>query len=365
MPTSTFDTLRHLARMPFLSRLALATLLVTTWLESGVVDTAIHHPSPATHALTFAVMGDLPYTFWQRAMFGRFIEALSTDAALQFAIHLGDIKMGDTPCSDAYYHSIRTAFNRYEGALMYTPGDNEWTDCHEGAQPRHPVERLGALRRIFFHPPGQSLGRRPRQVQTQVQESHGLRTGLVENQAWTATGIVFGLLHVPGSNNGLAPWTPGVGDRSEQMREFATRLAADLAWLQTLFALAAEREAAALVLGMQADMWDVSEPPERLEGYTLIVQTLARLAIAYDRPVLLLQGDSHDFLIDKPLLNGDPLHGVQTPVPGLTRVVVQGGGAHLLLEYLRVTINIDNDPPFLFERVVPSVFMYMHQFAFR
>jgi hypothetical protein len=354
-----------MARMPFLSRLAIVTMLVTTCFESGVFDTARQPPAPATHALTFGVMGDLPYTFWQRAMFGRFIEALSTDAALQFAIHLGDIKRGGTPCSDAYYHSIRTAFNRYEGALMYTPGDNEWTDCHEGAQPMHPVDRLGALRRIFFHPPGQSLGRQPRQVQTQGQESHGLRTALVENQAWTEAGIVFGLLHVPGSNNGLAPWTPGVGNVSEQMHEFEMRLAADLAWLQTLFSLAEEREAAALVLGMQADMWDGSEPPERLEGYTVIVQTLAWLTLAYARPVLVLQGDSHDFLIDHPLRNGDPLHGVYTPVPALTRVVVQGGGHHLLLEYLRVTIHSDHNPPFQFERVVPSVFTYMYQFALR
>jgi hypothetical protein len=351
--------------MPLLYRLALATILVTTCLESGVFDTAIHNPSPVTHALTFAVMGDLPYTFWHQAMFGRFIDALSTDAALQFAMHLGDIKRGGTPCSDAYYHSIRTAFNRYEGALMYTPGDNEWTDCHEGSQPRHPVERLEALRRIFFHPPGQSLGRKPRQVQTQVQESNFLRTGLVENQAWTEAGIVFGLLHVPGSNNGLAPWTPGVGDIAAQRRECETRLAADLAWLQTLFALAAAHEAAALVIGMQADMWDVSEPPERLDGYTLIVQTLARLTLAYARPVLLLQGDSHSFVIDNPLINGDPLHGVHTPVPDLTRVVVPGGGHNLLLEYLRVTIHIDNKPPFQFERVVPSVFTYMYQFVFR
>ena len=351
--------------MPLLYRLAIATILVTTCLERGVFETAIQKPSSETHALTFGVMGDLPYNFWQHAMFGRFIDALSTDAALKFAIHLGDIKMGGTPCSDAYYQRIRTAFNQYEGALMYTPGDNEWTDCHEGYQPMHPVERLGALRRIFFHPPGRSLGRKPRQVQTQVHDSNFLRTGLVENQAWTEAGIVFGLLHVPGSNNGLAPWTPGVGDISEQMREFETRLAADLAWLQTLFSLAEEHEAAALVIGMQADMWDVSEPPERLDGYTLIVQTLARLTIAYARPVLLLQGDSHSFLIDNPLINGDPLHGVNTPVPNLTRVVVQGGGHNLLLEYLRVTINIENHPPFQFERVVPSVLTYMYQLAFR
>jgi hypothetical protein len=54
------------------------------------------------------------------------------------------------------------------------------------------------------------------------------------------------------------------------------------------------------------------------------------------------------------LAHGDPLHGVTTPVPNLTRIVVQGGAGHFPLEYLRVTIDPrQQDTPFSAERCVP------------
>jgi hypothetical protein len=56
--------------------------------------------------------------------------------------------------SDAYIKGIRDALDSYSGALVYTPGDNEWTDCHRlASDPKNPVERLGFLRAKFFYRP--------------------------------------------------------------------------------------------------------------------------------------------------------------------------------------------------------------------
>ena len=77
--------------------------------------------------------------------------------------------------------------------------------------------------------------------------------------------------------------------------------------------------------------------------------------LQFGLPVLLLEGDSHDFRVDNPLAAGDPDHGVTTPVPNLTRIVVQGGADHFPLEYLRLTIDTRHPAPFSWKRIVPAL----------
>jgi len=308
----------------------------------------------AAQPFTIGVIGDMPYTSQQLAAFQGFLNAMSVDPSFQLAIHLGDIKAGSSACTDEYIRGIRDALNSYAGALVYTPGDNEWTDCHRnGSDPQNPVERLDFLRAKFFFTPGMTLGHQPRQVLTQGGDND---SAFVENQTWVESKTVLAVLNVPGSNNDLDPWTNGVGTVAEQQEEFDTRLAADLAWLEQIFTLANESQARAVVLGMQADMWDPAAGAAELTGYDPIVQKLASLILAFGKPVLLLEGDSHDFTVDNPLANGDPDHGVTTPVPNLTRIVVQGGSDHFPLEYLRVTIDPrQQDAPFSWQRVTPTL----------
>ena len=308
----------------------------------------------AAQPFTIGVIGDMPYTSQQLAAFQGFLNAMSVDPSFQLAIHLGDIKSGSSACTDEYIGGIRDALNSYAGALVYTPGDNEWTDCHRNSSdPRNPVERLNFLRAKFFFTPGMTLGHQPRQVLTQGSDND---SAFVENQAWVESKTVLAVLNVPGSNNDLDPWTNGVGTAAEQQQEFDTRLAADLAWLEQIFTLANDSQARAVVLGMQADMWDPAAGAPELTGYGQVVQKLASLILAFGKPVLLLEGDSHDFKVDNPLANGDPDHGVTTSVPNLTRIVVQGGSDHFPLEYLRVTIDPrQQDAPFSWQRVTPTL----------
>ncbi len=72
-------------------------------------------------------------------------------------------------------------------------------------------------------------------------------------------------------------------------------------------------------MAMQADMW-FNTPL----GFTDIVQRLADRAREFGKPVLLLEGDSHRFTVDRPLATGSALHGVGTPAPNLTRIIVEG-----------------------------------------
>jgi hypothetical protein len=276
------------------------TIMVAAAVVAAVGASAEAAKDGTAHAaqpFTIGVIGDMPYTPEQLAAFQGFLNAMSADPSVQLAIHLGDIKSGSSACTDAYIKAIRDALNSYAGALVYTPGDNEWTDCHRNSsEPKHPVERLDFLRAKFFFTPGMTLGHRPRQVLTQ-----GSDTAFVENQAWVESQTVFAVLNVPGSNNDLDPWTHGVGTAAEQQQEFDTRLAADLDWLERIFDLAHESQARAVVLGMQADMWDPAAGAAELTGYDQVVQKLASLILEFGKPVLLLEGDSHDFTVDHPL----------------------------------------------------------------
>jgi hypothetical protein len=56
------------------------------------------------------------------------------------------------------------------------------------------------------------------------------------------------------------------------------------------------------------------------------------------------------FIADKPLENGNPLHGVTIAVPNLTRIVVQGSTAKPLTEWLRLHVDPATPAVFTWER---------------
>jgi hypothetical protein len=60
----------------------------------------------------------------------RLAAAPMTAAHRRREIHLGDIKNGSTQSSTSYFEQIRADFDLFREPFVYTPGDNEWTDCH-------------------------------------------------------------------------------------------------------------------------------------------------------------------------------------------------------------------------------------------
>ena len=110
------------------------------------------------------MIGDVPYTQAQLDAFPSWVEDINADPKVDLVVHLGDIKSGSTLCDDSYFTTIRGLFDGFKDPLVYTPGDNEWTDCHRpnnGAY--NPLERLTTLRGVFFSEPGVTLGGRKKQ----------------------------------------------------------------------------------------------------------------------------------------------------------------------------------------------------------
>ena len=327
--------LRHLAAA------ALAAALVAA---PGALAGDRGHAARAS-AHTLAVIGDTPYGDAQVASFRSDIAQINADPAVRRVIHLGDIKNGSSRCDDAYFLARLADFEAFDDPISYTPGDNEWTDCHRANNGGYlPTERLAKLRELFFDRPGRTLGGRDR-VGFQSR-------ALPENVMWRAARVPFGLVHVVGSNDGQLPW---FGDRKDpatgaalpetpaetalRSREYVAREAAALAWIDRVFDDAEARGAPAVVLGMQADMWD--GPAAAQTAFAPIKAVIADRALRFGRPVLLLQGDSHEFLVDTPA--GMP--------PNLTRVVVQGSTS-LPREYLRLRVDPRSADVFSCENVV-------------
>src|SRR5262249_4124451 len=200
----------------------------------------------------------MPYGDAKVAAFPGFVDAINRDPKIDLVAHLGDIKSGSTPCTDAYFAYVRAQFDRLKDPVVYTPGDNEWTDCHRANNGNYePTERLERLGAQFSPVPGQTIGGRSKRVLTQASEL--ANAAYVENVMWMEARVVFVTLNVPGSNDDSAatnPWTGAWAGDPDQMAERTARDRANRAWLDEAFVVAREHEALGVVLLLQADMWD-------------------------------------------------------------------------------------------------------------
>jgi endonuclease/exonuclease/phosphatase family metal-dependent hydrolase len=273
--------------------------------------------------LTMAVIGDTPYGDEQVAAFPELVEDVNADNRVRLVMHLGDIKNGSSTCTNERFQALRALYDTFRDPFVYTPGDNEWTDCHRPTQGGYiPTERLEVLRDVFFPQPGVTTGGRPQPLQTQAADP--AHAEYVENVRWSKAQVTFATVHVVGSSNDLAPWF-GAAETAEQrairLAEFERRLAADLDWLGETFAEAEASGARGVVIGMQADTIIGTRA-----GFEEINARIEQLASEFDRPVLLLQGDTHNFVVDRPFPSA----------PKLTRIVVEGETAD---EWLRLGVD--------------------------
>jgi hypothetical protein len=243
---------------------------------------------------TFIVLGDMPYTLPEDYI--RYERLISTINQLNpsFSIFVGDTKSGSTPCSDEYNQKVKGYFNQFKGPLIYSIGDNEWTDCHRPlAGSYDPIERLDSLRNTFFST-RKSLGKRQIELtrQSDVDPKH---QKYVENACWIKNGFLFVNLHIPGSNNNF--------ERDDTAKaEYQERNKANLDWNQRAFALASSENYLGIVFSYQADMfYTPSQATDADSGYRDTLRTLSKYAQEFKKPVLLIHGDSHRLILDQPL----------------------------------------------------------------
>jgi hypothetical protein len=204
---------------------------------------------------------------------------------------------------------------------------------------------------------------------------------------WEQSKVLFVTINIPGgSNNDDDLWNTaafGVVKSAPQIQEAAQRTAADLRWLDAAFARAKAHGAKAVLVMEQADMWDLDGTGPSLAhiaNYEPFIAKIAALTKDFAKPVLLIDGDSHHYRSDNPLLDNAPCVietgvGTQTAacaddnydthpyypegVSNFHRLTVHG--STFPLEYTRLSVNPRADSaatatsfgPFSWERVIP------------
>jgi hypothetical protein len=331
--------------------------------------------------LTVAVYGDAPYldtsnppltpgAALPRAEFNAtpaFIDTINADQDVQETIHVGDIHSGSEPCTRAYDLSVFGLWSVFQKPLVYTPGDNEWSDCtkvkeepgsdndNPTTHPNLPLENLGLIRQIFFARPGWTLGQDPMHVISQAQvydHKYPTDSQFVENVMWQQGKSVFVTVNIPGgSNNDADPWYAAekIPASPAQAIEMQQRTDADVRWLDRAFKIAQEDANSVVIIG-QSDMWDTTDAASHQTNYEPIVAAMASDTLNFGKPVLYLNGDSHIFRSDDPLEQGSTCFGDkgvcskdaydQHPgydVPNFHRIVVHG--STFPLEWLKLTID--------------------------
>ncbi len=328
--------------------------LLVAWSAAGCAvpggtDRDERHDDKGRGAFSLALIGDMPYAAAQLAPFDGLIADINADESVRFVLHAGDIKGGSERCDDSLIRARHAQLGMLRAPLVYTPGDNEWTDCHRVNNGSYfPLERLAFLRQLFFPNPARSGGARP--IRLSPQSSQPGYEAYVENALFVKRGVVFATLHVVGSSNNLAPWNgfdpadSAANPRADRLAEFAAREAAALAWIDQAFDTAQAEDAVGVLLLMQANPGIDRLPGDPLRvGFEAVLAKLKARALAFGKPVVLAHGDNHELIIDQPLYrDAEPV----PKVPLLTRV--QGIGSPRI-HWVKVSVDPRSRGVFRFE----------------
>ncbi len=315
------------------------------------------------------LVGDMPYGGYGRALYPNVIADLNAHD-LAFSIFDGDTKNGSESCfadphtpaatataetalstapyagiagftqgQDVYKYAL-DLFAQYRRPVVYLPGDNEWTDCDRNTLTNRSdsVDRLDYLRRLSY-PTAQSLGQ---STLTLTRQS----AAYPENVRWVQGPVTYVGLNVTGSdNNWIDPANAAKdGPAAQGQQEYTARNAANLAWLRTSFAAAKASGSRGVLIAMQADMWD---PLATQKHFQDTKDELVRQVTAFAGPVVLVNGDSHSFQLDKPLTDAATTNAAGRPgsniIQNFTRVTTFGD-----LQYHWVSMTVDPQDPALF-----------------
>ena len=256
----------------------------------------------APDLVRFIALGDAPYGDPAEvdAPYKALLAKIS-DSNPPLVIHVGDLH-GVRDCGDTRLDQLRGYLNSIAAPVLYTPGDNEWTDCAGSSVGAFdPLERLAHIRKTYFGT-DTTLGAKP------VPSKHQGTIGYPENRRLRIGTVGFITVHVVGSNNNFSTTD------LDAVREFMKRNDANVRWLNDSFAAFADADA--IVVALHADMfiptggfqngWWPNSP------FRDIGVTLGQQSSALEKPVLLLYGDSHVHKDFKPFPKHRPfLHAIE------------------------------------------------------
>lgn len=328
---------------------SLKTLLRALAMLTACSPLSISSSLAQTEQFSFALIGDLGYVPAEEPLVVNLLADLAKHPELAFVVHVGDLSTPRYACTNEHQDLRLKQFNSLPQPLIFTPGDNEWVDCHpgQGIQGFDPFERLSRIRKNFF-PDDRTLG--ARRMSVMRQSANPKFSTFVENARWVQGGVTFLTVHATGSNNNLGRTPEGDAEHSE-------RNAANIAWLRESFELAKTNGSRAVMVLTQANIFPDFPPypgkPQKPNGTAEMQSALHEEATRFAGKVVIVHGDSHYFRIDNPF-RAPRVQGVRPPpTPSNTmRVETFGTPDH---HWLMVTVDPSEANVFTFRpRIVDA-----------
>ena len=301
--------------------LVLVAALMVAAVAAGIAVAEKDKGNDKNFEYAIALWGDLPYSAVQADPgVPNLIDDMNR-SDIQFSVHDGNLKAGNgvtgnppsSNCDDALYARALGWFNSLEKPAIFTPGDNDWTDCDRPSNGGYNSrERLDHERQLFFSS-DRSLGEHTLKQEVQsTPDCLGFTgpTACVENRRWIFHKVMYVTVNIQGSCDNLC-------DTAPDPAEHATRQAADIAWINAAFAEAGvQKEIAAIMVIGQADPgFDASdgtraplrnprtlaETDSNPDGYQAFLVAFRDDIVAFKKPVVYVHGDSHYFRVDRPM----------------------------------------------------------------
>jgi len=218
---------------------SLLTAAIGGALIAGSLASGADGKNGKTFEYSVGLWGDFPYNDAQATTGVPNLIADMNSSDIEFSVHDGDLKAGNgtpgsttpTLCDNALYAQALRYLDTFVKPAMFTPGDNDWTDCDRPANCGfNSLERLDYERALYFTSPN-SFGSHPMPLEVQ---STPLCPGFsgparcVENRRWTYKGVTYFTMNVQGSCNNLC-------DTDPDPVEWAGRNAANIEWMHQSF----------------------------------------------------------------------------------------------------------------------------------
>jgi len=350
---------------------ALAALALT---EPGTLRGAAYPygtNQQGTFPYAIGLWGDLPYSAEQAAVIPKLIADMNSQD-LVFTAHDGDLRQGSgsPDCADGtIYSRAVTYFGSLRAPAIFTPGDNDWTDCDRkslGANGRNSLQVLDNERALFFGTPytlgrsqfltevqatplckgfgGANANTGPNSDVTMTQTASYTNVPCIENRRWIVGNVVYATINIQGSCNNLC-------DDYPDPVEYAARNAAGIQWMKDTFATAVAQNCVAVMFISQADPgfaqdssqggplrnpMTLAETDGLADGFQSFLLALRAQVIAFKMPVAYVHGDSHYFRVDKPLLDS-----AGKRITNFTRVETFGDHQPNLGDVNWLKVNVD------------------------
>lgn len=207
-----------------------------------------------------------------------------SDAGNPTFIVVNGVKSATEPCSDALYSARRDVLTETQAGVIVSLAASDWIGCRN-KNASIAIERLNHVRDLFFSDEFSFGAGRIALLRQSVTPKFRSYT---ENARWEFGNILFATINLPAANNHFVQ----DGGRNS---EFEDRLIANKDWLQRLFALAAQRKMAGIVLF--ADGNPLAQPGRRpfllrghRDGFAETRQRITTLAARFRGKVLLVHG---------------------------------------------------------------------------